>query len=110
MCKMCELNADLADSRGFVRGKIQISGVRPAYAGILSGVSELSDFRGFYNEPIRVIGENPLNPCEALEALGALESLESLEAVFNSHILASCVCRVFCRGRIYPSRGYLALR
>ncbi|MCL2049606.1 MAG: hypothetical protein FWG87_12885 [Defluviitaleaceae bacterium] len=45
----------MADSRRFTR--------------ILSGVSELSDFRGFYNEPIRVIRENPLNPCEALESL-----------------------------------------
>ncbi|MCL2047968.1 MAG: Hsp70 family protein [Defluviitaleaceae bacterium] len=38
---------------------------------------ELSDFRGFHNEPIRIIRENPLNPCEALE------SLKSVESAFN---------------------------
>ncbi|MCL2048060.1 MAG: hypothetical protein FWG87_04965 [Defluviitaleaceae bacterium] len=38
---------------------------------------------------------------------------ESAKSVFDLHVLASCVCRgvsVNCRGRIYPSRGYLAVR
>ncbi|MCL2049681.1 MAG: hypothetical protein FWG87_13260 [Defluviitaleaceae bacterium] len=50
--EICKSNTDLTDSRRFTR--------------ILS---HLSDFRGFYNEPIRVIRENPLNPREALESL-----------------------------------------
>ncbi|MCL2047360.1 MAG: hypothetical protein FWG87_01420 [Defluviitaleaceae bacterium] len=53
--KYYRLNADFTDLRRFTR--------------ILSDLFELSDFRGFYNEPIRIIRENPLNPCEALESV-----------------------------------------
>ncbi|MCL2047251.1 MAG: hypothetical protein FWG87_00865 [Defluviitaleaceae bacterium] len=49
----------LADFKTTKRGFTQIM-------RILSG---LSDFRGLSHEPIRVIRENPLNPCEALESI-----------------------------------------
>ncbi|MCL2048274.1 MAG: hypothetical protein FWG87_06055 [Defluviitaleaceae bacterium] len=35
---------------------------------------------------------------------------KSAKSVFNLHVSASYACRGFRRGRIYPSRDYLALR
>jgi len=70
--KMCKSNTDLADSRGFPR--------------ILS---DWTDFRGFSHEPIRVICENPLNPC-----------LIAFKAEEATRFCRSFVCRVQIRVQI----------
>ncbi|MCL2050057.1 MAG: hypothetical protein FWG87_15155 [Defluviitaleaceae bacterium] len=67
--------------------------------------AELSDFRGFYNEPIRVIRENPLNPC-----LITSKTEESTRFCRPRVCRASSVTAISANKTLYPNSFHATLR